>query len=258
VKFSGIVITRPRAEAEELAGMLATIGAKPIILPAFEFKARPLPAREIRELEQAAATQGRILLIFTSPRAVDFGLGQIPTVVIQNAVIGAIGPATAEVLKQAGAAPRIMSHKGYTSEDLLREVVAGSEFRAASGAGEPAPAFILAAPGGREALRDGLNALGFSTRMLMVYEREPAALEPEAIKAIEAVESLLVVWSSDNAMLDLQRRLPPSCRDHMLRAEWLVISERLASRARTFHPARVHQARGPSNAAILQAIQALD
>jgi hypothetical protein len=44
----------------------------------------------------------------------------------------------------------------------------------------------------------------------------------------------------------------------VLRAEWLVISDRLANRAQTFHPVRVHQARGPSNAAILQAIQALD
>ncbi|MGH8034512.1 MAG: hypothetical protein ACREO9_04750, partial [Lysobacterales bacterium] len=95
-------------------------------------------------------------------------------------------------------------------------------------------------------------------RMLIVYERLPAALEPELISAVERTESLLVVWSSQNAMNDLSRRLPLPCWNRLLRAHWLVISERLASLANAFGPAQVHQAQGPSNTAILQAIQALD
>lgn len=237
--------------------MLAPGREGTIILPAFEFRARGLSAPDVRELQEVASGEGPLLLIFTSPRAVDFGLGQVPPVVLRKAVTAAIGPATAEVLKQAGATPRIVSRQGYTSEDLLREIAAAPEFRAKDGAGSPASAFIFAAPGGREALRDGLAALGLSPRLLMVYEREPAALDPAAIAAIEAAERLLVVWSSENAMLDLQRRLPATCWDHVLRAEWLVISDRLASRAQSFHPARVHQARGPSNEAIVQAIRDL-
>lgn len=269
MRFSGILITRPRAEALELAGMLAGMPARPesppppsqarksIILPAFEFKARGLPADEVRQLEQAAA-KGPVLLIFTSPRSVDFGLGQIPPFVLKVSSLAAIGPATAEILRQAGAPPGLVSRHGYTSEDLLREIRRKSGLPASTDVARGTRAFIFAAPGGRETLREGLATLGFEPRMLMVYEREPAKLEPAAIEAIEQTESLLVVWSSANAMKELQRRLPVDCWNRVLRAEWLVISDRLAALAQSFNPARVHLAAGPSNAAIAHAIQALD
>lgn len=269
MRFSAILITRPRAEALELASMLAELPAKSqsplppshvrksIILPAFEFKARGLPADEVRQLEQAAK-KGPVLLIFTSPRSVDFGLGQIPPIVLEVASLAAIGPATAEILEQTGAPPGLVSRHGYTSEDLLREIQRKRELPASIDVARGTRAFIFAAPGGRETLREGLATLGFEPRMLMVYEREPAKLEPAAIEAIEQTESLLVVWTSANAMKELQRRLPVDCWNRVRQAEWLVISDRLAAVAQSFNPARVHLAAGPSNAAIVRAIEALD
>jgi uroporphyrinogen-III synthase len=253
MSFSHILITRPRQEAVELAKLLAPCAAEIIIMPAYGYYASPLFPDQISQMQQAAAGFPPPLLIFTSPRAVEYGLGQVPTDVLHRSQLAAIGPTTANLLEQAGLSVSLQPRQGYSSEDLLKALAAqgSTSERPARGA------YIFTAPGGRTALKEGLQAQGYEPHVLMVYGSKSAALATGAIAAIEKAEALLAVWTSANAMNALSQRLPTQSWSHLCRAEWLVISERLRRVARAFSPRHIHLAAGPTNSAIVTAIQAL-
>ena len=147
MKFSHVFISRPLREAEELAAMVAPLGLRAVVQPAFDYQ--PLDARTdapeaFAELEAARPSD---LVVFTSPRAVSLGLPQLPREVLWRARVAAIGPATARVLTASGVRVGLTARDGYTSEALL-ETLAGE---AATDSDRRPAAFILAAPGGREA-----------------------------------------------------------------------------------------------------------
>lgn len=242
-----MLITRPRPEAERLAGLLASVGVDSIIQPAREFSKRSLGSSEVRDLN---ALREPLLLIFTSPRSVDFGLPQLPPALVAGAKIAAIGPATARALAAAGKRVDFEPEDGFTSEDLLETLAA-----------QPAPtggvALLVCAPGGREVLLERLGECGWAARPLWVYERKSADIDPGTRQAIEDADSLLTVFTSDDAMNTLAHRLPPSAWYAVCRGEWLVISDRLRRLARAFGPAAVHVASGPRNADLATAIRSL-
>jgi uroporphyrinogen-III synthase len=233
--------------------MLEFSTARIIVMPAYDFHERMLFADQISGLQRAAAGPQAPLLVFTSPRSVEFGLGQVPPDVLAGAQVAAIGPSTARLLEASGICVNIRPQRGYTSEDLLESL---SRQEKANGR-QPRPAFILTAPGGRTTLKEGLLAQGYEPHMLMVYESRSTELLPAAVAAIENAATLLAVWTSANTMHALSQRLPASCWSRLCRADWLVISERLQRLARAYKPAHIHLAAGPANADIAAAVKAL-
>ena len=250
-KFSHILITRPRTEAVELAGMLSSMQVESIILPAYDFLASTLFPDQVRLMQDAAQDNRPHLLIFTSPRAVQYGLGQVPADLLRTARIGAMGPSTAQLLEAAGLPVSLRSEKAYSTEGLLGTL----QLEGGVPGPEPRHAFILAAPGGRSRLKEGLVTLGYVAHMLMVYERRSAELPAEAVAAIGQADRLLSVWTSANTMNALAQRLPTPAWSRLCHGEWLVISDRLRRLALSFSPARIHISPGPSNADILTAIR---
>ena len=245
--FTHLFISRPAPEAYELAAMVKPLGLTAIVQPAFEYRPQRAHEADADACARLEAAGPGDLLVFTSPRAVEHGLPQFSRAVLTRSRLAAIGPATAAVLKAAGLPPTITAPDGYTSEALL-------EILAAVPAGQ---AFIAAAPGGRDALLNGLAGQGWQVRMLMVYRAEPAPLDPEVSARLQSADRLLSAWTSGNAMKALARRLPPAAWYAVCRGDWLVISERLARLARAYGPGRVHQATGPGNADLLRAIRDL-
>ena len=250
-KFSHVLITRPRAEAEELAGMLKPLDIESIVLPAYDFLACDLFPDQVRVMENAARDQLSHLVVFTSPRAVQYGLRQVSPELLQHSRIAAMGPSTAELIEEAGLTVALHSEKAYATEGLLGALQLEGRVSAA----EPRHAFILAAPGGRSRLKEGLAALGYASHMLMVYERRTSELPVEAVSAIGHANSLLSVWTSANTMNSLAQRLPANTWLRLCHGEWLVISDRLRRLARAFSPGRIHLSAGPSNSEILKAIR---
>ena len=253
MKYSHIFITRPQHEAEELAARLSPLGLPCLVQPAFRYE--PLDAREqqpgdFAELEHAA---GEPLLIFTSPRAVEHGLPQLEPALLKRAALAAIGPATASALAASGQRVGITPRGGYTSEALL-ETLSGD-------AGESAAirrsVFILAAPGGRMRLLEGIEQLGWDCRMIMVYRSLPAELDRAVLEALENATEVLSVWTSANAMQGLSQRLPSAAWYRICQGDWLVISERLRRLARAYGPARIHLAAGPGNEDLASAVRRL-
>ena len=253
MSVSHVFISRPLREAEELAAMLAPLGLQTIIQPAFDY--HPLDARAeapdaFAELEDARRSD---LVVFTSPRAVNLGLPQLPREVLWQARVAAIGPATARALMASGIRVGVMAPEGYTSEALLK-ALAGEK---APASGLRGAAFIIAAPGGRQALADGLTRLGWKPCFIMVYRSQPAVLDQAAMASLADAAALLSVWTSGNAMTGLSQRLPPATWFQICQGDWLVISKRLQRLARAYGPPRIHLASGPGNTEILTAIRAL-
>lgn len=246
--FSSVLITRPRDKAERLAGLLSTMGIDSIVQPAQDFKARTLGASELEGLVEPA---GPVLLVFTSPRAVEYGLPQLPRALLSGATIAAIGPATSSALAAAGFPATVEPEDGYTSESLLQTLAA--QPHQAGGT-----ALVVCAPGGRDALLEGLASQGWQASPLWVYERLGAEIRNQVLEAISAADRLLTVFTSAAAMESLSRRLPPATWFAICRGEWLVISERQVRLARAYGPTAVHLASGPGNAELATAIRSLN
>ena len=256
-RFSQVLITRPKAEAERLAALLTPLGIDSIVQPAQTFAAREMDA----ELRSALETlEQSCLLVFTSTRSVDFGLPQIPDAVLQKARIAAVGPATAKALAAAGRRVDVAPDDGYTSEALLDALAAdpwvARACRPASGESRPL-ALILCAPGGREKLLSSLAESGWDARAVWVYDRLAAEISSEVVESICNAERLLSVWTSGQAMESLSQRLPPAAWYAVCRGDWLVMSRRLQRLARAFGPPAVHLSGGPGNADLAASIRTL-
>ena len=253
MRFSHAFLTRPRVESADLAAMLGPLGIEVVTQPAFDFESLDIAARQADVLADLESGSLVPLLIFTSPRAVSFGLGQLPRGLTRTCKVAAIGPATARTLESAGVNVTVRPTSGYTSEALLqtlREDAAGFISPGRS-------ALILAAPGGRRKLEEGLAARNWTTRMLMVYERKNAAIDKHGLEQLQEATNTISVWTSANAMKSLSQRLPPASWFRLCQGEWLVISDRLKRLARAYGPSEIHLSQGPGNSDLFTTIRAL-
>jgi uroporphyrinogen-III synthase len=237
-----VLITRPMEASRQLAEQLGASGLAAIVMPLYTFSARK-PSDEFRSVW--SGLKQRRLAVFTSPRAVRFGLPHIPRDALKNLEFAAIGAATRVSLEKAGHQVHLQSQVGYTSEDLLK---------VGELAVDPGEVIIFCAPGGREAMAKGLFELGWKVVKAMVYERVPLRPGPDQVDALLECEDLISVWTSISA-LDLAReQLPAAAWKKILYAPALVISGRIQHHLQQLGASRIELADGPGNAELLQSI----
>ena len=158
-----IVVTRARAQADELAGALTALGAEVIAAPVIRIE--PLP--DLTPLRTALADLSRYSwIVFTSRNTVDVvcdhlaGWG-VATAALAARPVAAIGPATAAALAERGIAPALVPPK-FVAESVL---VALAE----RGSLQGARILLPRAEQARDALPDGLRALGAVVDVIPVY-----------------------------------------------------------------------------------------
>lgn len=236
-----ILITRPEAESRHLASLLRGSPLTPIVIAPYRFEAVD-PARGL-----AAGWPGgaRRLAVFTSTRSVSFGLRQIPAGFLAGAEIAAIGPATAAALERAGHPVSIVPEGGYTSESLLAHPGL---------AHGPGGALIFTAPGGRDALRQGLGGLGWTVGMVHVYRRQPLAPSPGQAEALLEADGIISVWTSESAMEVLSGALPAAAWQAVCDGVGVVTSERLKACLEARGVGAVRVSPGPDNESIVQLV----
>jgi len=242
-----VLVTRPEAASRELAGELESHGLTAVVIPFYTFKSRK-PDIE----PETAWREGnrRCLAVFTSPRAVEFGLPFLPrTGLWADVQIAVVGSATRESLEESGLAVQIQASTGFTSEDLLR----------APGLQEnPGNAVIFCAPDGRETLAEGLESLGWIVNKAMVYERVPLQPEPGKIESLRENEGLISVWTSISALKLAEQYLPGDVWGRILEAPALVVSSRIRQHLRQLGAVSVELADGPGNTELLRSILRLE
>jgi uroporphyrinogen-III synthase len=170
----GVVITRPKSAANVLATALMREGARPFVFPALEIEPTdPTPAQA--EALQRLADCG--LAIFISANAVERGLalaraqGSWPG----RTRAAAVGEATAQALRNSGFHAVISPRERHDSEALL----ALPELRTVKGM----RIIVFRGEGGREHLRETLEARGAHVDYVECYRRTRPRTDPSALLA---------------------------------------------------------------------------
>lgn len=158
----GVVLTRPRAAAEALAGPLEAEGARVFIFPALAIEPlTPSPALESL-LGRLASFDGAI---FVSANAVEHGLAMAKRKGPWPAKLRvlAIGEATAEALRNSGIGEVISPPERHDSEGLL----ALAQLQAVRGQN----IVVFRGEGGRERIKETLEERGARVEYAECYRR---------------------------------------------------------------------------------------
>ena len=108
----GVLVTRPRTQAIELVDAIEQQGGNAWCFPVIEIAA--LDKKQVeRDVAELAPPD---IVIFVSRNAVEYGIGYSA-----DALLAAIGPATANAVESAGRIVDIRPADGYDSEHLLAE-----------------------------------------------------------------------------------------------------------------------------------------
>jgi uroporphyrinogen-III synthase len=181
LKGRRVVVTRPESQAEELCSRLRALGAEPIEFPAIAI----VPPEEAGGLERAIARlDGYDWVIFTSANGVEQFWARLAGKDFRGRV-AAIGPATAEALRQRGIPVHLVPAE-YRAEAILDEI------------GEVAGQRILLprADIARPALADGLRAMGAQVDEVAAYRTVPGRPAPAAFDALRAGVDVVIFTSS--------------------------------------------------------------
>jgi uroporphyrinogen-III synthase len=170
----GVVLTRPRAQCEAIAGELESRGARVLVFPALDI----VPA-ELSPASRAALASlpSARLAIFVSANAAEHGVaaarrsGPWPA----SVAVAGVGEATAASLRNSGFTRVITPSAGFDSESLL----ACPELADVSGH----RVLIFRGVGGREHLRTTLEGRGASVGYVECYRRERPATDPAGLLA---------------------------------------------------------------------------
>ena len=214
-----VMITRPRADAEALAALLAERGIESFIEPLLEIIPRPDPMLDFDDVQAVLLTSAN------GARALGTATGR------RDLALYAVGPATAAAAREAG-----FSSVATAGGDVkaLAELV---ETECDSSAGA-----LLHVSGSAVAgdLAGRLNAAGFLTRRAVLYEARPAVtLSDAAVAALSRgeIDAVLLfsprtarsfVRLSHRASLDLRRLralcLSPAVANEAEAAPWGAVA----------------------------------
>jgi uroporphyrinogen III methyltransferase/synthase len=165
-----IVITRPEPDAGRLAERLRALGATPVVVPAIRIEFTDPP-----ELDAALKRiAGYDWVIFTSRNGVEAVFRRTRS--IAGPRVAAIGPATAQALRERGVEPDLMPTE-YVAEAVLDALgdVAGRR------------CLLPRADIAREALTVGLTARGALVDEIAAYRTRPLAEQHADLGAVDAV-----------------------------------------------------------------------
>lgn len=240
----GVLVTRAPHQAGELAAAIEQAGGTAVLFPVLEIQGRdPAILRDNR-----ASLPPADIVVYASPNAVEHGFEPAGD---PQALVAAIGPATADALAARGRPVDIQPAQGFDSEHLLAEPalsdVRGKTVR------------IVRGERGRELLSSTLRARGARVDYLAAYRRLPARHTADELAALERtwraggvhVVTVMSVESLDNLLTSL----PPYCRDALPATPLVTPSARVIQTAADRIPAvRTLLAPGPLPADVLSAV----
>jgi uroporphyrinogen-III synthase len=208
----GILITRPREQAEGLAKLIEAAGGRAILFPAIEIQ--DLPLRKLAEFD---------LAIFVSPTAVKRALAAMKWP--PRAKAAALGRGTQRELERHGIKGIIAPDSGADSEALLAvpelQHVAGRRI------------VILRGEGGRSLLGDTLAARGAQVEYAECYRRVQPQIDSGPLLTAFAKGAVhAVTVSSAEGLENLFEMLGAAGREHLKKTPLFVAHPRIAAEAK--------------------------
>jgi uroporphyrinogen-III synthase len=234
-----VVITRPRAQADELARAVAALGRTPVVLPLLEISA----LEDESELERVLGRLADYALVaFVSPNAIDAAFARVKRwpAGVTLAVLGEGSRAALARHGIDGATTAIVSPPDAArsdSEQLLRAL----DLPALAGR----RVLIVRGDGGRELMADGLRAAGALVETVAAYRRQVVRLTPELARSLDSLlvqQNDWIITSSEalRGLMDLVRGLGLDDAVAKMQQQHLIVPHaRIAETARALGLARV-------------------
>jgi uroporphyrinogen-III synthase len=189
-----IVVTRAVEQSQAVAEALREAGAEPVLLPLVAFT----PPDSFSELDDFLKSAGEYdWVFFTSQNALravqerSAALGLALSHSLKDAMIAAVGPATAESLRAAGLAVAYVSHvhRGEALAEELASEVAGRRV------------FLPRSDRANPELIDALNHRGAKVRAFVAYKTVPPDADAQRVRqALAKSSSDAILFFSPSAV----------------------------------------------------------
>jgi uroporphyrinogen III methyltransferase/synthase len=193
----GVLVTRPRQQADDLFHRLESLGAIPYLLPTVEIH----DLADTRAVDEALADLRRYdWLVFTSPNGVRCLIRRLRASgrdlrALGSVKLAVIGPSTGDALREYHLEPDLMPME-YNSESLaalLKVHASGQRI------------LLARADRGRDLLQRELSAVA-SVKQIAVYSQtDVAEADPEVLAALRNGEVRFVTLTSSNIARSLAR-----------------------------------------------------
>ncbi len=240
-----IVVTRPRAQSAALASLIGGAGGEAILFPAIEI-ADPVDAGPARAL--LARLESFDWAIFISANAAQRGLALLGRPWPGGVRAAAVGLETRRLLIAHGV-PDPIAPEGRSDSEALLALPAFDAVRGLRVA-------IIRGEGGREVLRDALQARGAAVEYAECYRRVRPQADPGPLLSEWARGSVHAVSvNSAEALSNLLAMVGEAGASHVRSAPLFVPHPRVADDARRLGFARVVVA-GPGDGEMLAALVA--
>lgn len=198
-----VLVTRARAQAEEMTVLLEGLGAKVIHVPTIEI----IPPDDLAPLDNAIRKLDEYdWIIFTSSNAVDFFIQRLRenrsegVAVLGTQSICAIGAATARTLQEAGIRANVVAHDS-TSEGVLRELI---ERIGRQNIMRDLKILIPRAKVAREVLPSRLRDLGAQVDLVETYQTVLPQITPASLKKVfEETRIDVITFTSSSTVSNL-------------------------------------------------------
>ncbi len=221
---TGLLITRPRAEAARLAERLNSLGIHSWVYPTIGITPLTPTAESLSWAAQAE------LWIFVSANAVHAGWTFLAPLYTATLRLAAVGLATARRLQEASGTPVLCPEQGSDSEALLAlPLFQRMDHRKIA---------IIRGRGGREWLREALEQRGAQVGYIECYVRQVPQSNPETLdEALQAGASISV--QSTESLHNLWAMASPAQREILATRPFIVSHPRIATALRALglpHP----------------------
>jgi uroporphyrinogen III methyltransferase/synthase len=190
----GVVVTRAREQASDIAALLSEQGANVIQFPSIEIKALPDYSEVRKTLENVGSYDW---LAFTSANGVKFFWEQLDAMGLDSRVlvsckVAAIGPATAQALKNVGVRADFIPER-FVSESVVTGLIAlGIKDKRI---------LIPRAMKTRDVLQKQLTEAGASVESLALYETRPSdAHREEVLELLEKKAIHCITFASSSTV----------------------------------------------------------
>ena len=228
-----VVITRPRAQCEQLARAVESLGRRTVVLPLLEISALD----DCTALRAALdGLDGYAMVAFVSPNAIDAAFAHI-TAWPAGVTIAVLGEGSRAALARHGVlesnativSPRDPSRSD--SENLLQSI----DLAALAGK----RVLIVRGESGRELMADGLRAAGAEVSTVVAYRRSVPPLTAElgaTLTGLLASPNDWIITSSEalRGLMALVRELEPEAAVAKMQQQHLIVPHaRIAETANT-------------------------
>ena len=221
---TGVLITRPRHQSENLRRRIEQDGGIAEVVPAIEI----VKYGDLQRLQKLSTQLNNYdIAIFISANAVAMGLKWLKELDIPwptNVLVGAIGQSTADALNNNGIGVKLIPKK-YDSEGLLSlpemEHITGKKV------------IIFRGRGGREHLANTLKERGALVEYAEVYERKKPALPLSRQLNIQQRKNIdVIVTTSNEGLENLVAIADTDLLEWLLSKALVVLSARGADKAK--------------------------